>query len=170
LRSFAPMIIDTVKLQTYVSFANGAPRFDNMFLRGGEFDGLEDRVIEKFVGIVAKGGPKDCLIGVLHYMHGALCRAPADETPFIRAAGHILYNIVAPWQGAAHPQDKIDWALATAETLRAVNSKQIYVNYLSYEGDQYVQDAFGPHYARLQALKRKYDPDNVFHNNRNIRA
>jgi FAD/FMN-containing dehydrogenase len=170
LRAFAPAIIDNVKLQNYVSFANGSPRFDNMFLRGGEFDGLNDKVIEVFAGIVDKGGPKDCLVGVLHYMHGALCRTPPNSTPFIREPGHILYNVVAPWQGAARAQDKVDWALATAEALKAVNSQQIYVNYLSYEGEQYVKETFGPHYSPLQAIKRKYDPDNVFHNNRNIRA
>ena len=168
LRAFAPAIIDNIKLQNYVGFANGSPHFDNMFLRGGEFDGLNDKVIEEFAGIIEKGGPKDCLVGVLHYIHGALCRAPADSTPFIREQGHILYNIVAPWQGAARAQDKVDWALSTADALKAVNSKHIYVNYLSYEGGGYVQDSFGRYYSRLQAIKRKHDPENIFHNNRNI--
>jgi FAD/FMN-containing dehydrogenase len=170
LRGFATVALDTVKPQLYGQFATAGLRFDTMFLRGGEFSGLTDRVIDAFAGIVDQGGPKDCMIGVLHYLHGVLCRVPLDSTPFLRQAGHILYNIVAPWQGAGRQSDKIGWALGASETLRAVNSKRIYINYLSYEGGDYVRDAYGPHYDRLRAVKRRYDPDNVFRNNRNIRA
>ncbi|QEH78683.1 FAD-binding oxidoreductase [Sphingomonas sp. C8-2] len=170
LRTFASPMLDTVRPQSYAGFANGAAHFDNMFLRGGEFAGLGDEVIDALAAIIERGGPKDCLVGVLHYMHGALCRVPADATPFIRTPGHILYNIVAPWQGAGLQRDRMDWALAASEALRGVNSKGIYINYLSYEGEAHVRDSFGPHHARLRAIKRRYDPENLFHHNRNIRA
>ncbi|MFV3077700.1 FAD-binding oxidoreductase [Niveispirillum fermenti] len=170
LRAFGPAILDTVRPQAFASFAGSATHFDNMFLRGGEFDGITDPVIDAFAEIIAKGGPKGCLIGLLHYLHGALCRVPAGSTPFIREPGHILYNIVAPWQGADLQQDRIDWAMATSQALKAVNSRKTYINYLSYEGDHHVRDAFGPYFERLQAVKRRYDPGNIFHNNRNIRA
>jgi len=170
LRRYAPAVIDTIKPQTYLGFTEGGPPHDTLFLRGGEFDGLSDEVIDAFAGVIDKGGPKDCLVGVLHYLHGALCRVPSDATPFIREPGHILYNVVAPWQGPMRQTDKVDWALAASEALRHVNSSKIYINYLSYEGGSYVRDAFGPHYDRLLAVKRKYDPDNIFHNNRNIKS
>jgi FAD/FMN-containing dehydrogenase len=172
LRTFAPAMVDTIKLQNYVNFANNFPDngLDKLFWRGGEVDGLNDSVIDAIAGIIDRKELKNCSIGVLHYMHGALCRAPAGSTPFIREQGHILYNMAAFWGGEVHPQEKMEWVRATAETLKAVNSKQTYLNYLSYEGEQPVRNTFGPHYARLQEVKRKYDPDNVFHNNRNIRA
>ncbi|WP_197277086.1 FAD-binding oxidoreductase [Sphingomonas profundi] len=170
LRAFAPAVIDTVKAQGFAAFAGAAPRFDTMFLRGGEFAGLSEPVIETFAGIVAAGGPQDCMIGVLHYIHGALCRAPAEATPFLRAEGNILYNIVAPWQGREAVPDKMAWAISASEALRPVNAARIYPNYLSYDGEDYVRAAFGPHYDRLRAVKRRYDPANVFRNNRNIRA
>jgi hypothetical protein len=169
LRAFAPPIVDTVKLQSYLRFANGAPHPDNLFLRGGEFDGLTEPVIDAFAGLIDNGGPKDCLVGVLHYLHGAVCR-PVDDTPFIRERGHILYNIVAPWQGTTRQEEKAAWALAASQALQPLNSRKIYINYLSYDGQDYVRDAFGRHYERLRAIKRRYDPDNFFHNNRNIRA
>jgi FAD/FMN-containing dehydrogenase len=44
----------------------------------------------------------------------------------------------------------------------------VYVNYLSDEGDERVHAAYGHHYSRLAQLKRRFDPDNVFHHNQNI--
>jgi FAD/FMN-containing dehydrogenase len=45
----------------------------------------------------------------------------------------------------------------------------VYVNYLTDEGQDRVEAAYGPErYARLQAVKAKYDPDNLFRGNQNI--
>jgi FAD/FMN-containing dehydrogenase len=45
----------------------------------------------------------------------------------------------------------------------------VYVNFLSAEGEQRTHAAYGPEkYARLVALKDRWDPDNVFALNQNI--
>ena len=45
----------------------------------------------------------------------------------------------------------------------------MYVNFLMEEGEDRIRQAYGPEkYARLKALKREYDPDNLFHRNQNI--
>jgi FAD/FMN-containing dehydrogenase len=42
------------------------------------------------------------------------------------------------------------------------------VNYLGDEGPSAVKASYGANYARLAALKKKYDPDNFFQFNQNI--
>ena len=45
----------------------------------------------------------------------------------------------------------------------------VYVNFLMEEGEERIRDAYGAQkYGRLQALKRKYDPENFFRLNQNI--
>lgn len=168
LRSFAPILRDTVRVQNFAEFANAEPHVDNMFLRGGEFDRLTDDVVEAVADVVDRGAPQGCSVGILHFLHGVLCRPPAD-TPFNRPFGHVLYNVAASWQGADLHRDKVDWVIATYETLKAVSAQRTYINYLCEEGDEAVRSSFGAHFERLRSVKRKYDPDNVFNNNRNIR-
>jgi FAD/FMN-containing dehydrogenase len=44
-----------------------------------------------------------------------------------------------------------------------------YVNFMMEEGQERVQATYGDNYARLAQIKAKYDPDNVFHVNQNIK-
>ena len=46
----------------------------------------------------------------------------------------------------------------------------VYLTYIGDEGEERVREAYGPEkYARLVALKDRYDPTNLFHLNQNIR-
>ena len=168
LRGFAPVVLDNVGVQPFAAFVDGYAHAGTAFLRGGELNGLTDDAIGALAGVIDKGGPEGCGIGVLHCMHGALCRVPEDSTPFIRPPGHILYNIIAPWQGTEYQPDKVAWAMGAYEAMRPVSSERTYLNYLCEEGEDAVRRTFGPHYDRLRTIKHKYDPQNFFHNNRNI--
>jgi FAD/FMN-containing dehydrogenase len=42
------------------------------------------------------------------------------------------------------------------------------VNYIAADEPERIRDAYGPNWDRLVALKRRWDPDNVFHLNQNI--
>jgi FAD/FMN-containing dehydrogenase len=52
--------------------------------------------------------------------------------------------------------------------MRPHSTDDVYVNYLSDEGQERVRAAYRQHYPRLVDLKRAYDPHNVFRNNQNI--
>jgi FAD/FMN-containing dehydrogenase len=80
----------------------------------------------------------------------------------------LLLNINARWaDGAGEPH--IAWTRALWEALRPYSSGGVYVNFLGAEGADRVREAYGEaNYARLVALKRRYDPENVFRINQNI--
>ena len=106
---------------------------------------------------------------LIEHFHGAVTRVGATDTAFPhRAPGYNLL-VLGEWM---HPKDNeacIAWArnsYATSQPYMGVNR---YVNYLADdERGEAVVAAYGPNYRRLQQIKAKYDPDNVFRMNHNI--
>lgn len=169
LRAFAPPQVDTVRRRRLARFVGTSADASRMVLRGTEFDGLTAPVIDAVAEVVARGGPDGATIGLLHFMHGALCRPPADATPFVRPEGHILCNIVAPTTDRARGHAKTAWTDAALASLAPASSGRVYPNYLCDGSPRAVAAAYGANYRRLREIKRRYDPDNLFRGNRNIR-
>jgi hypothetical protein len=101
-------------------------------------------------------------------MGGAVGRVPEDAAPFTsRRAGHT-FNITASTAGPAGFEEERAWVRDFSSALRP-HQMGVYVNFLMDEGEERVRQAYGPAtYDRLSALKRRYDPDNVFRLNQNI--
>ena len=62
----------------------------------------------------------------------------------------------------------VRWVQATRDNLQPF-AHGVYVNQLGDTSDQLVRSAYGPNYARLVEIKKKYDPKNVLRLNQNIR-
>jgi FAD/FMN-containing dehydrogenase len=96
----------------------------------------------------------------------------AHPTPDTGAFGNrdarLLLNINSRWadgDGGRH----VEWTRALWKALLPCSSGGVYVNFLGAEGADRVREAYGEaNYARLVALKRRYDPENVFRVNQNI--
>jgi len=61
------------------------------------------------------------------------------------------------------------WVNDSWSAMQPFSSPGAYVNYLSSDGEDAVRSSYRGNYQRLVELKRKYDPSNVLHLNRNIR-
>ncbi len=95
----------------------------------------------------------------------------ADTGAFGNRDARLLLNINTRWadgdgaEGGPH----IAWTRALWDALLPCSSGGVYVNFLGDEGSDRVRAAYGEaNYARLVALKRRYDPENVFRVNQNI--
>ena len=81
---------------------------------------------------------------------------------------NYLFHPIAVWSDAADDERLISGTRAFAEAMREFGTGAAYLNFTP-ESDR-VRDAFGEDkYGRLVALKDKYDPDNLFHHNDNIK-
>ncbi len=101
---------------------------------------------------------------------GAVSRVADDATAYSsRDAAHDI-NIVAAWEpDDPEPDRHIAWVRGLWDDLRPY-ATGVYVNFLSDESQDQVRAAYGDaKYQRLVDLKSRYDPDNVFRFNQNIR-
>jgi FAD/FMN-containing dehydrogenase len=62
-----------------------------------------------------------------------------------------------------------DWTVDYWEAVHPYSMGGAYVNMMMEEGDERVRASYGGNYDRLIEIKAKYDPDNLFHVNQNIR-
>jgi FAD/FMN-containing dehydrogenase len=107
---------------------------------------------------------------LLRIMGGAIARVPTDATAFRFRDAAAMLTCAALWPDPAAPGTQHrEWAHTAWNRLRPWSAGGGYVNHLGEEGPGRVREAYGEQtWARLVALKRGYDPDNVFHLNQNI--
>lgn len=99
---------------------------------------------------------------------GACRRVPDEATPLSRDAAYT-FGAFSVWDDPAESELHLAWARETWEALRPFAVPGVVLNYTSDTGEKRVRSTFGTEkYARLVALKRQWDPDNVFRSNQNI--
>ena len=101
---------------------------------------------------------------------GALSRVPPENTAFGDRSAPYLIGIEANWERPEDDAACIDWGREVFRALEPFSSDREYFNFpgLYEEGDKSVRNTFGANLGRLQSVKRKYDPDNLFRLNHNI--
>jgi FAD/FMN-containing dehydrogenase len=100
---------------------------------------------------------------------GAPNRVPAEAMAYGHRDARFVMNVHTRWRSTADDARCIDWARRFFNASAPFASAGAYVNFMTADEAERVAAAYGPNYARLVALKRKYDPLNVFHVNQNIR-
>jgi FAD/FMN-containing dehydrogenase len=128
-------------------------------------DELIDTAFEQFASV-----PSPMSAILFEHFHGAVTRVgPTDTAVPHRDEG---WNLVIPsvWTDAAATGENIAWSRGTFAALRPHFGAGRWLNYLGDDqADDAIRAAYGPNYDRLREVKRRYDPDNVFHLNHNIR-
>ncbi|MEP7360109.1 MAG: FAD-binding oxidoreductase [Chloroflexota bacterium] len=99
---------------------------------------------------------------------GAIARVPSDATAFAHRSAPIMVNVFCFYNGEADRPGRAAWVREMCATLDQ-GEPGVYVNFLGDEGPDRLQAAYpGATLDRLRAVKKRLDPDNVFHRNNNI--
>jgi FAD/FMN-containing dehydrogenase len=130
---------------------------------------LSDDAIDTMVESFARCPSPMCQLLIEHF-HGAATRVGVGDTAFPLRANGYNFLVLCQWAEPEISDRCIAWARQTYTDMAPFFASARYVNYLDDDdvGDP-VAAAYGPNYRRLQQLKTKYDPDNFFHMNQNIR-
>jgi FAD/FMN-containing dehydrogenase len=107
-------------------------------------------------------------VAQLRVLGGAVARVPADATAYAHRSSRIMVNVAAFYEGTDDRPRRQAWVEEFAAALRQ-DDTGAYVNFVGNEGEERIHDAYpGATWDRLAAVKRRYDPDNLFHRNQNI--
>jgi FAD/FMN-containing dehydrogenase len=105
----------------------------------------------------------------LHPLDGAASRVPADATAFAYRDGGWAGVVLGVDPDPANAERISRWAQDYWAELHPTSAGGGYVNFLMEEGQDRVEASYRGNYARLARIKGRYDPDNTFHINQNIR-
>jgi hypothetical protein len=101
-------------------------------------------------------------------LRGAVSRVSRTDTPFaLREPGYEI-DMAGVWNTPGVKAEVVRWVQATRDNLQPF-AHGVYVNQLGETNDQLVRSGYGPNYARLVEIKKKYDPNNVLRLNQNIK-
>jgi FAD/FMN-containing dehydrogenase len=104
----------------------------------------------------------------LRVLGGAMARVPADATAFAHRESRILANVAAMYERPEERPVHQAWVDGLAAELRQ-GETGAYVGFLGDEGEERVRAAYpGGSWERLQAVKARYDPTNLFRLNQNV--
>ena len=167
-RALAEPLADMVRPMRYAELYEG-PEPEVRFAAGSNFfaDSLEPAAAEAILEQLPKStAPMGAV--QLRVLGGALARVPNDATAFAHRDRGLFVNVAAMYMAAAEKDTHDAWVEGVANAL-GKDGAGSYVGFLGEEDEATIRAAYpGKTWDRLRELKRRFDPDNVFHLNHNI--
>ena len=141
-----------------------------IYTKSAFLSGLPDDLVEAFVEHAASSPPGEDVFSIWAF-GGAVGRVPDDATAFAGRSAPFWIGAESMWDDPADDGAHIAWGRAGIDLIGPHRVVGQYVNDVSEAGDEaIVRSVYGDaKYERLVALKRAWDPDNVFRLNQNIR-
>lgn len=173
LRRFGPPIIDLVQPMAYTALqALTEPSFPpgaRYYWSADFFTGLPDEAIEVLVSHATK--PVSPITSIIVIPGGgAVARVDDEATAFGQRDAPWNIHYLSGWLDPLEDARNIAYTKEISAAMKPWTTGRVYLNYIGDEGQARVDASFGPKkLARLRALKAKWDPDNLFRHNQNIR-
>ena len=176
LRTLAPPDLEEVGDVPWVAWQTAFdpvfPKGVRAYWRNTSFDRLDDDVID----VLVRRGAEQTWLGTafdVHHMRGAFGRVAAGASPFPNRTARFWLNVYGFWTDAADDEARTAFVRGMSGDMEPFATGGQYVNFQGQEltGHRVLdpRQVFGTAaYERLVTVKRRYDPENVFHVNHNI--
>ena len=172
IKAFGPPVMDAMGPLPYVvqnslldeAFPKGALNYwKAQFLTDLSDDAIRT-ILEAFAAC-----PSPLSQIVIEDFHGAASRVGISDTACTLRHNGFNVVIISQWTDPKDTARGKAWARETYDALKPYFGKTRYLNYLEEDATDTAETIYGPNYSRLREIKRKYDPENVFRANVNIR-
>jgi len=172
IRRFGTVLFDNIAPKSFVAhqalFDPSVPAGLGYYWKSHFLPALDDGAIDALVE-QNRRAPQPWSYTLVFQMGGAVARVGAGATAFAGRAAPFAVNINGVAESPSSDEVVTAWTRATFDALAPFSTGGVYVNFLGDEGEARTRAAYGTAYDRLAALKARYDPDNVFRSNQNVR-
>jgi FAD/FMN-containing dehydrogenase len=173
IKSFGTPAADVLTRRPYVQMQSlldpTQPKGRRHYWKSEYLPRIEPELIERMIDDAADFQSPHSTIH-LFQLGGVLNELGAEHSPVGNRDAHYAFNIMSAWDRAADDPANIGWARETWDDLRPFSTGGNYINFLTEdESPERIQAALGSSTERLAEIKRKWDPENVFRTNRNIK-
>jgi FAD/FMN-containing dehydrogenase len=138
------------------------------YWKSHNFNKLSDDAIDVVTAYAGKL-PSDQSEIFLGLLGGRASAHAPNETAYPHRDALYAMNVHTRWADPADDARCIGWAREFFKAAAPYAAGSVYINFLNEDEVDRIAEAYGPNYARLKEVKAKYDPDNLFHTNQNIR-
>jgi FAD/FMN-containing dehydrogenase len=171
LREFGSPVLDLCGPKAYLEhqamFDPSFPHGRWYYMRACDVAELTDEVIDITVDHAMKIKSPLTTFPIWQ-MGGAVGRVADDDSAFTSRGAGYTFNLTSMTEGPEGFDEERQWTRDFWSALEP-HHLGVYVNFLMEEGEGRIREAYGPaKYDRLKALKRKYDPENLFRLNQNV--
>ena len=171
LRALGEPIADVIGVQPYAAWQTA---FDPLLTPGAfnywkshNFTSLSDGLLDTLVDYVGTLPTEECEI-FIGQVGGASNRIGAEATAYPHRDANFVMNVHTRWRERGDERAAIKWAREFFAATAPHATGGVYVNFMPEDETERVPGAYGSNYARLAALKAKYDPGNLFRLNQNV--
>ncbi len=173
IKSFGKPIGDVLVRRPYVQIQAlldaTQPKGRRYYWKSEYLSSIQPALCEKFMTHAAKiRSPHSAVI--LFQIGGALNRLAEGHSAVGNRDARYVLNIAGSWELASNDAENIAWARAAWADMKLFSTGGTYINFLTEdEGHERTEAALRKGLRRLAEVKAKWDPENMFHTNRNIR-
>jgi FAD/FMN-containing dehydrogenase len=172
LRKLGTPVGEAVDVQPYTAWQKA---FDPLLTPGARnywkshnFTTLQDKLLDAVIEYVGKLPSPHCEI-FFGAIGGATTRPSSDSAAYPHRDAQYVMNVHGRWETPAEDAKCIGWARDYFKASAPFASSGVYVNFLTADEAGRERAAYGANYDRLAGVKRKYDPENLFRTNWNIK-
>ena len=133
-----------------------------------DFTVLSDEAINAITDAVPRLPGPECEVFIAQ-VGGAMSRVTPDATAYPHRNAHFIMNVHTRWRETAQDSACIAWARELFKVTAPFATGAGYVNFVPADEPERIEMIYGPNYQRLGEVKRRWDPENRFRLNHNIR-
>lgn len=138
------------------------------YWKSHNFAGLSDGAIDTVIEYAGRLPSPQCEVFIA-LLGGEASRVAADATAYAHRDARFVMNVHGRWDEPGQDADCVSWSRDFFEAAKPYATGGVYVNFMTSEETDRIGAAYGSNYERLAQVKRKYDPDNLFRLNQNIK-